>query len=171
MSELTSRRAFLSAKPLMEDRSIVRPPGSIVPGFVDQCTKCGDCVEACPEAVIDIGADGYPVLQPSTGPCTFCGVCALSCPTEALDIERLSDWPWRAAIKGDACLSMRGVSCRLCQDNCDQRAIGFRLQLGGRAEPVLDPDACTGCGACTSLCPASAIALERMTLSQTEAIQ
>ncbi len=171
MSHLTSRRAFLSVRTIREDRSIVRPPGSEVPGFVDLCTKCGDCVESCPENVIAIGADGFPVLQAIEGPCTFCGDCARSCPTDALQIERLSDWPWRAAITSTSCLSMNGVSCRVCQDNCEQNAINFRLQPGGRAEPSLDTDACTGCGACAALCPVDAVTLKRQTTPQTEVIQ
>lgn len=171
MSRLASRRSFLSARTFRENSSIVRPPGSVVPGFVDLCTRCGDCAEACPEDVIAIGHDGFPVFQPGDDPCTFCGECALSCPTDALQLERLADWPWRAAIKAASCLSMNGVSCRVCQDNCDQNAIRFRLQPGGRAEPSLDSEACIGCGACTALCPVDAVALERQPKPQTEAIQ
>ncbi|WP_081894675.1 ferredoxin-type protein NapF [Ruegeria halocynthiae] len=169
MSQLTSRRAFLSAKVRGEDLSIIRPPGSVVPGFVDLCTKCGDCAKACPEDVIVIGADGFPVLYSDNGPCTFCGECAQSCPTEALELERLSNWPWRASLSAASCLSMNGVSCRVCQDNCEHNAISFRLQQGGRAEPSLDTDTCTGCGACVALCPVDAVTLERQTKPLTEA--
>ncbi|WP_282027936.1 ferredoxin-type protein NapF [Ruegeria faecimaris] len=171
MSQLTSRRAFLGVTAFREDSNLVRPPGSVVPGFADQCSKCGDCVEACPESVIAIGQDGYPVFQPTEGPCTFCGSCAQSCPTDALDIERLQDWPWRASVEAASCLSVNGVSCRVCQDNCDQNAISFRLQMGGRADPSLDLDACTGCGSCMVSCPVDAVTLKRKTISQTEISQ
>lgn len=171
MSQMTSRRAFLSAKVCREDSSIVRPPGSTVPGFIDHCTKCGDCVDVCQETVIVFGQDGFPVFKPSENPCTFCGDCATVCPTDALQIERLPDWPWRAAIETSSCLSMNGVSCRVCQDNCEQNAIRFRLQLGGLAEPSLDAKTCVGCGACVPSCPVNAIALDRQPTSKTEAIQ
>lgn len=171
MSQMTSRRAFLSASMFRKDSNAVRPPGSVVPGFVDQCSKCGDCVEACPENVIAIGQDGFPLFQPDDNPCTFCGDCAKACPTDALQIERLADWPWRAAIRDASCLSMTGVSCRVCQDNCEQNAIRFRLQPGGRAEPSLDTDTCNGCGACMALCPVDAVAFERRPITQTEKVQ
>ncbi|WP_170574188.1 ferredoxin-type protein NapF [Ruegeria atlantica] len=171
MSQMTSRRAFLSAKAFREDSSIVRPPGSVVPGFVDQCTKCGDCVEACEEAVISLDPQGFPVFQPGDDPCTFCGDCAKACPTDALQFERVVDWPWRAEIQDGTCLSMNGVSCRVCQDNCEQNAIRFKLQRGGRATPLLEVDACNGCGACVALCPVNAVALQRQPTLQTEAIQ
>ncbi|CUJ99078.1 ferredoxin-type protein [Ruegeria denitrificans] len=168
---MTSRRAFLSANIFREDSNVVRPPGSRVPGFLDHCTKCGDCIDICQEAVIAIDQNGFPVFQPGEDPCTFCGDCATACPTDALQIERLPDWPWRAAIETASCLSMNGVSCRVCQDNCEQNAIRFRLQLGGRAEPLLDAAACNGCGGCVTPCPVDAIALDRQPTFQTEARQ
>ncbi|MFA3916165.1 ferredoxin-type protein NapF [Ruegeria hyattellae] len=171
MSQQTSRRAFLSARILRQDSDAIRPPGAAVLGFGELCTKCGDCVPACPEGIITVDADGFPVVELNTGSCTFCGACARSCAADALVVERLSDWPWRAAIEGAACLSIRGVSCRLCQDSCDHGAIRFRLQLGGRAEPKLDLDTCTGCGACAHVCPADAVTFERHANYQSEEIQ
>jgi len=171
MSQLTSRRAFLSAKVIREDSHIVRPPGSVRPGFADQCSRCGDCAEACPESIISFDSDGFPVFEPSDNPCTFCGDCAVACPTDALHIERLTDWPWRAAFNDGLCLSMNGISCRTCQDNCEQNAIRFRLQLRGRAKPSLDVDACNGCGGCVSLCPVDAITLKHQPIPQTEGSQ
>ncbi len=171
MNRVTSRRGFLSAKILREDDIFVRPPGSPVHGFSDACTKCGECVEACPENVITFDPAGFPVFNPSDNPCTFCGNCARACPTSALDVERLSEWPWRATFHSASCLSMNGVSCRICQDNCEQNAIRFTLQTGGRAAPSLDDTACNGCGACQALCPADAINLEDLTSPQMEAPQ
>ncbi|WP_180888085.1 ferredoxin-type protein NapF [Ruegeria sp. THAF57] len=171
MDRVTSRRGFLSAKILREDGNIVRPPGACVSGFADACTKCAECVSACPEGLISMEPGGYPVFKPNDNPCTFCGECARACPTDALDIEGLADWPWRAAVQASSCLSMNGVSCRICQDNCDQNALRFKLQTGGRAEPALDSYACNGCGSCVALCPVDAIMLERRTQVQMEPIQ
>ncbi|MBO9446809.1 ferredoxin-type protein NapF [Ruegeria sp. R14_0] len=171
MQQMTSRRAFLSARIRQEAGPIARPPGAIDHSFPQLCTRCGDCAEVCPEDVIAIGADGFPRFQPTDDPCTFCGDCAQTCPTDALNIDRLSDWPWRAALKPESCLSMNGVSCRICQDNCEQNAIRFTLLTGGRAEPRLDAALCNGCGICPGLCPADAIALERQPEAQMEALQ
>ncbi|MCG7519982.1 ferredoxin-type protein NapF [Ruegeria sp. Ofav3-42] len=168
---MTSRRAFLSANIRREDGKTARPPGSVMQGFTDLCTKCGACSDACPEDVVAVDPDGYPVFRPGDNACTFCGDCAQSCPTPALDIGRLADWPWRATMKTESCLSMNGISCRVCQDNCEQNAIRFKLKTGGRAEPTLDAESCNGCGICPTLCPADAIALERQSQPQTEAIQ
>lgn len=63
------------------------------------------------------------------------------------------------ATIGTACLSSRGVACRICAEHCDLGAIGFRPSRGGIVTPIVDPAACTGCGACLTPCPAGAIAL------------
>ena len=60
---------------------------------------------------------------------------------------------------GGACISVRGVTCRLCSDPCEPDAIGFRPLGGGRVLPEITAMACTGCGACVSACPAGAIVL------------
>jgi ferredoxin-type protein NapF len=171
MDQATTRRAFLSARFHQEDGVTAQPPGAVEPGFFDHCTKCRDCVEVCPESVLSIAADGFPAFTPTDNPCTFCGACAEACPTPALDISRLALWPWRASVEKQACLSMNGVSCRICQDNCEQNAIRFSLQTHGRAEPALNVDACNGCGLCEALCPADALTLKHNPQPQMEAIQ
>lgn len=60
---------------------------------------------------------------------------------------------------GPGCLASRGVDCRICGDHCDARAIRFPPRLGGSPQPVLDAEACTGCGDCVTPCPASAISM------------
>lgn len=65
----------------------------------------------------------------------------------------------RIAELNGRCISLQGVSCRLCADPCDPAALGFRLLTGGRALPVIDDSRCTGCGLCISSCPVSALSL------------
>jgi len=58
------------------------------------------------------------------------------------------------------CLSIRGVTCRSCDDACGVRAIRFRPQLGGRSRPAIDPELCTGCGDCVPVCPVAALSIQ-----------
>ena len=60
---------------------------------------------------------------------------------------------------GEACVEPKGVLCRRCGDECDARAISFRLLGGGKAKAILDAGACTGCKACVPVCPVQAIEL------------
>ncbi len=161
MNKLASRRAFLTGRALRDTASAMHPPGARAENFLELCTQCGDCVRSCPEHIVAKNEDGWPVVSFEAGACTFCGDCAQACPTRALIPELVEAWPWRARIT-NSCLSMSGVTCRACQDVCDQGAIRFRLQTRGRAEPVLDLAACNGCGACASSCPVAAVQFEAM---------
>jgi ferredoxin-type protein NapF len=66
------------------------------------------------------------------------------------------------AVIGDACLARHGVVCRSCGDVCPARAIRFQPIPRATAVPVLDAEACTGCGECIEVCPAAAISLPEM---------
>lgn len=66
--------------------------------------------------------------------------------------------PSIAAI-GDFCLALRGIVCRVCEEQCEARAIRVRLAVGGGTAPAVAAALCTGCGACVAPCPAHAIAL------------
>jgi ferredoxin-type protein NapF len=72
--------------------------------------------------------------------------------------EDAAPWPYKAQVS-DACLPKKGVECRVCGDFCDVRAIRFQPRIGGNPLPDIDPDTCTGCGACVAPCPATAITI------------
>ena len=157
MTAVSARRAFLRGKFRKNDP--VRPFGAAGwQEFCDVCDRCDACAEACPDGIIAFDEDGFPVLDAQAGACTFCGDCTNACPTDALDVSR--PWPWMASV-GTTCLSTNGVQCRICEDQCDARAIRFRLALGGRSTPQIDMEACTGCAECVAPCPAGAISLTR----------
>ncbi|TAA47184.1 ferredoxin-type protein NapF [Corallincola spongiicola] len=140
----------------------LRPPwGQAEHLFTDLCTRCSDCLDACPTGLIKIGSGGFPEVDFSAAECTFCGDCVDACQTDALSRqEDQQAWDYRAEVQEDSCLSLQGVFCRSCSDPCDSRAITFRLHVGGKAQPEIDLQACTGCGACVAPCPASAIVIK-----------
>ena len=160
-----SRASFLRGS-FAGSRPVVRPPWSKPESeFIEACSRCNDCVRACPENIIIQGRSGFPEVDFSRGTCIFCGVCASVCPDGAIDrVDRSKGRPRKAwaltpAI-GNACLAMCGVECRVCTEACEPRAIIMKLRVGGPAQPFVEPGACTGCGACVAPCPAGAIAIQ-----------
>lgn len=153
MHHKPTKRDFLKGRFRRTDR--ILPPGS-VEAFYDACTKCGACAQACPSEIITRDEDGFPVVDPTAGECLFCSACAEICEEDA--IRPATGWDFRAELT-TSCLSLNSVTCRTCEDFCDNQAIGFRLMQGGRSTPIIDAEACTGCGSCVSSCPAGALKL------------
>lgn len=160
-----ARRAFISGN--FSASQTMRPPGALPHiQFEDSCSRCGECARACEENIIIFDRKGYPSVDFNRGECTFCGACTEACEESALTMDR--PWSWRAEI-GTSCLSLNGVQCRVCQDHCPTRAIRFRLIAGGGAEPSIDLNDCTGCGACVGPCPVNAVQF-RQTQQPAEAV-
>src|SRR5574343_983098 len=151
-----ARRAFFRGKPKAKVQ--MRPPWALSEdAFIEGCTRCYECLAACPTHILIKGDGGYPTVDFQDGECTFCGDCVTACRPQAL--KRLPDqaaWPYKARI-GEDCLPRQGVECRVCGDFCEPRAIRFVPRLGGSPLPELDPATCTGCGACVAPCPTVAI--------------
>jgi ferredoxin-type protein NapF len=154
-----SRRQFLRGN--FAGRSdAIRPPWALAEeAFIARCTRCAACIKVCPSGVIVKGRGDYPRIDFARGECTFCGECVAACRDGAL--QRSEDRPpWTVkAVIGARCLARQDVVCRTCGDACGLQAIRFRPRLGGASWPELDTQACTGCGACVSVCPATAIAM------------
>jgi len=156
---MVSRRDFLRGKFVARKASIPRPPWALAePAFVDACTRCGDCWRACPERIIVEDAEGRPTISFAVNACTFCGKCVEACEPQALrrDDEAVAPWQIKAQIF-DTCLAKQHVVCRACGDACPVLAIRFRPQVMDAAQPEVDPELCTGCGACVAPCPVDAI--------------
>lgn len=153
-----ARRGFFRGRP--RPRVEIRPPWALPENdFVERCTRCNDCLKACPTGILVVGDGAYPTVDFLRGECTFCGDCVSVCQPGALCREAdKAPWTLRPTIS-DACLPRHGIECRVCGDFCDARAIRFRPRLGGSPLPEIDNDACTGCGACLAPCPGRAITL------------
>ncbi|MXU66660.1 ferredoxin-type protein NapF [Rhodobacteraceae bacterium KN286] len=151
------RRAFLRWGRPVPVPPAIRPPWTDA-ATMAACTACGDCLSACPEAILVADADGKPRVDVADGECTFCGDCAEACGEPVFEPERTPPWPVVASLSAD-CLLASGIECRICTDMCDPRALRFDLSVRPMGAIRLDTDACTGCGACVAPCPADAIAL------------
>ena len=155
-----ARRAFLSAQRPRQEK-IFRPPWANADRFLEQCTRCDECIRICPTSLLVKGSGGFPEADFTPGQsvegCNFCGQCVDVCLTHALrkDVD-VSPWQ-QIALIGDACLAKQNVVCRTCGELCDVGAIRFPPRLGGVSLPQLDAASCTGCGACLSDCPTRAI--------------
>lgn len=137
-----------------------RPPWAVQESlFVDGCSRCNRCIDACASHILQRGSGGYPAVDFQRGECTFCYACAEACP-ESLFLSRCARaWDLVAVIGAD-CLVRQAVECRSCQDSCEHGVITFRPSAGGLWQPRLDSAACTGCGACVAGCPVSVIKME-----------
>jgi NADPH-dependent glutamate synthase beta subunit-like oxidoreductase len=53
------------------------------------CLGMGDCIQACTFDAIEMGPDGYPIIDESK--CVGCGNCASVCPQDVLEIRTMSE--------------------------------------------------------------------------------
>jgi len=145
---------------------LLYPPGAD-PGttrFLDACTGCGDCVEACPtESIFTIEREdgrALPVIDPAVKPCYLCDglPCIAACPEGALidpggrEHVRMGI----ARIDPRFCVTFHGERCTLCHTACPFPDTAIML-VGMR--PVVASGACTGCGLCEAVCPVAPRAL------------
>jgi len=146
----------------------ILPPGAADPvTFASLCSRCYDCVRACPAKIIRIsGVDDralsqlfQPELELRRGACMIdCNACSQVCPTGALNRLGLPAKKARqiglADIDVSKCLSWaREKPCMKCLEACPYDAINADINDFGTARPVINSDACRGCGACLGACP------------------
>ncbi|WP_421861770.1 ferredoxin-type protein NapF [Motiliproteus sp.] len=135
----------------------LRPPWSVEElAFINDCSRCGDCIQSCPEQILFKGSGGFPEVDFSRGECTFCEDCVRVCKAPVFHSTDHDPWNLKAHIS-QSCVTYKQVVCRSCAEQCEPEAITLKPQLGGIATPKLDLSACTGCGACVAVCPTKAI--------------
>lgn len=138
-----------------------RPPGAITEAaFLLTCTRCGECVEACPTKVISLlpasagAAVGTPYIDPLQTACDLCGKCMPVCEPRALltitDPRQVR--MGTAVIEPAHCWAHKGSICDICYQRCPFPNEAIRL-VGGKPEVLAD--ACTGCGLCAYACPST----------------
>ncbi len=154
----------MGAVKLAPTAELLRPPGAQdQTRLLATCIRCNKCREVCPQRAIGVThiEDGFinartPSMDFKSGYCNFCQdkdggpLCASACPTGAIEHIAKGATPilGKAELNRDWCLAARGMGCHECVDKCPYNAI----ELGADKVPVVDYDACNGCGACELYC-------------------
>lgn len=137
---------------------VLRPPGAVdEPTFLDECTRCGECIKACPHDAIVLAperfreAAGTPMIDPANAPCRMCEdvPCVHACEPDVLSLAAPRTMG-TARIKPQTCLAHQGQTCTVCVEHCP---VSGAIELRG-GKPEINEDACTGCGVCYHVCPA-----------------
>lgn len=139
--------------------NFLRPPWSIEEyDFVNICSNCTSCSNACPEFIIELDSRNQPIINFNKGECTFCGDCLTACESGALSKKFSDQQPWNAkVVLSSSCLAEQQTLCRSCGEVCEYRAIHFPLSVQGIVSPEINNEKCNGCGACIAICPTQAL--------------
>lgn len=139
----------------------LRPPGALPePDFLRLCTRCDDCLAACPaECIVRVPArepdGGTPVIVPDARACVLCAglACTTVCRPGALrPLASAAEVAIGLAVVDPRhCLPFRGGACSVCRDACPTEPKAIALDAGKR--PTVDATVCTGCGLCEERCP------------------
>jgi ferredoxin-type protein NapG len=162
-----NRSVPLSVRKSKPPERYLRPPGAMAPeAFESVCSRCGNCVEACPADAIKLdvnglSGEGFPYIVAAEAPCVVCDdlSCMKSCPTGALKlVDRLQIKIGTAKVDHATCLRDRGENCTLCVDACPITAddAGHLAAITINAitgKVIVRKNICVGCGLCESRCP------------------
>jgi ferredoxin-type protein NapG len=142
-----------ATKPLDRRSDWLRPPGAVADAlFLERCTRCGDCLKACPYGSIKPHPqDGFPIILPDETPCWLCQdfPCIDVCATEALlPVAQVEDIKMGIAkISQHDCTA--GQGCNACVSRCPVHALSMDF-LALRLE--VREERCVGCGLCEQTC-------------------
>jgi ferredoxin-type protein NapF len=147
------------------------------PLFLNNCSQCNNCITSCDNQIIKQDRNGFPFVDFDENECTFCMKCIDICqqPLFKSTETQQTDKPWQGDfIISSQCLAQNDIFCQSCRDVCETKAISFSTssqntindptiiyQGSPIAKPYLHNHSCTQCGACVSVCPQDAIALQK----------
>ena len=139
---------------------LLRPPGAISEKqFLQNCSRCDECIHACPKDAIQrapkkMGFLVYntPYIDPMRNPCVMCTdlPCITACPDKALlPVQELTDVNMGYAILDKKkCQAYGDTFCQQCVIDCPVPGAIFQV----KDQPVIDKNICTGCGVCMRSC-------------------
>ena len=139
---------------------LLRPPGAISEKqFLHNCSRCDECIHACPKDAIlrapkKMGFLVYntPYIDPMRNPCVMCAdlPCITACPDKALlPVQELTDVNMGYAILDKKkCQAYGDTFCQQCVIDCPVPGAIFQV----KDQPVIDKNICTGCGVCMRSC-------------------
>ena len=155
-----SKREFIFGRKAPVEQTITPPWANHIH---QNCTQCGDCLDACPENLLMFDALNFPMVDFNLGECTFCGECVDACNDDVfLDRTDPMITPWDLNVSvSKQCLLKSKVYCRSCGDACPESAIKFKLELASVTYINIDHELCSGCGACVASCPKGAVSIQR----------
>lgn len=148
----------LTTRPPVRTIPLHRPPGAVAEAqFIAGCTRCGDCIEACPYDAIRKAPErlgnvaGTPIIEADTAACMMCDdfPCIASCDPGVLT-SAIAPIMGTARIKPHLCLAHHHTTCSVCVERCP--VDGAITVADGK--PMVEEDHCTGCGVCRYVCPA-----------------
>lgn len=134
-------------------RDWLRPPGAVDEAmFLERCTRCSDCVEACPPgAIVSDVSNGSPVIFANQVACELCEdfPCIAACATEALVPvqDRFHVRMGLATVSHRVCTA--GQGCHACVSKCPVEALSMDFNA---MRLVVDQEGCVGCGMCEQIC-------------------
>lgn len=130
----------------------LRPPGAVGEAiFLERCTKCSDCMKACPHESIVIHQDGTPVIYPDQMPCYLCDdtPCIAACATDALlPLGSVNEARMGVAVINHR-LCTAGQGCHACVSKCPTDALTMDFDA---QRLVVAVERCVGCGMCEHVC-------------------
>jgi ferredoxin-type protein NapG len=139
---------------------VLRPPGAISEkAFLQACTRCEECIHACPKDAIQRAPKKFgflihntPYIDAMRTPCVMCTElpCISACPDGALlPVQELTDVSMGYAILDKKkCQAYGETFCQQCVIDCP--VPGAIHQVNDK--PIIDKNICTGCGVCMRSC-------------------